>query len=60
MFEEILNYQPTIGLVVQNDGGFIGTIGEGITNDIVRKYSEKHGPLQLKEDKYTQKKLLDY
>jgi len=39
-----------------NDGGYIGTVGEGTTADIVRKYILKQGSTEEKDD-YKQLKL---
>lgn len=42
-----------------SDGGYIGTVGEGVTGDIIRAYIEKHGTSDEKEG-YKQMKLLDF
>ena len=42
-----------------NDGGYIGTVGEGITEEIIRKYIEEQGTPEEKE-KCAQMKLLDF
>ncbi len=42
-----------------HDGGYIGTVGEGITEDIIRKYIEEHGTPEEKEG-YTQMKIIDF
>jgi len=42
-----------------SDGGYIGTVGEGITGDIIRAYIEKHGTSEEKEG-YKQMQLLDF
>jgi putative transposase len=42
-----------------SDGGYIGTVGEGITAEIIRDYIEKQGMPEEKEG-YKQMKLLDF
>ena len=42
-----------------SDGGFIGTVGEGVTAEIIRDYIEKQGMPEEKEG-YTQMKLFDF
>ena len=42
-----------------HDGGYIGTVGEGITGDIIRKYIEEHGTPEEKEG-YKQMKILNF
>ncbi len=42
-----------------HDGGYIGTVGEGITEDIIRKYIEEHGTPEEKEG-YKQMKILNF
>ena len=42
-----------------HDGGYIGTVGEGITEDIIRKYIEEHGTSEEKEG-YKQMKIIDF
>ena len=42
-----------------SDSGYIGTVGEGITEDIIRNYIEQHGTPKEKE-RYSQMKLLDF
>jgi hypothetical protein len=33
-----------------SDGGFIGTVGDGVTEDIIRRYVEQQGSPEEKED----------
>ncbi|MDW7777100.1 MAG: transposase [Methanosarcinales archaeon] len=40
-------------------GGYIGTVGDGVTADIIKKYVEKQGTTEEKEG-YGQMKLLDF
>ena len=40
-----------------HDGGYIGTIGEGVTEEIIRNYIEEHGTPEEKEG-YKQMKLI--
>ena len=42
-----------------SDGGYIGTVGEGITEDIIRNYIEEHGTPEEKEG-YKQMRLLEF
>ena len=42
-----------------SEGGYIGTVGDGVTADIIKKYIEKQGTKEEKEG-YSQMKLLDY
>jgi len=42
-----------------SDGGYIGTVGEGITAEIIRNYIERQGTLEEK-DGYKQMNLLDF
>ncbi len=42
-----------------SDGGYIATVGDGITVDIIKSYIEKQGTKEEKEG-YSQMKLLDY
>jgi putative transposase len=42
-----------------NDGGYIGTVGEGITEDIIRNYIEKQGTPEEKKGN-AQMKILEF
>jgi len=42
-----------------SDGGYIGTVGDGITADIIRNYIEKQGTKEEKEG-YVQMNLLEF
>ena len=42
-----------------SDGGYIATVGEGVTEDIIKKYVEKQGTKEEKED-YKQMKLFSF
>lgn len=42
-----------------SDGGYIGTVGEGITAEIIRDYIEQQGTLEEKEG-FKQMNLLDF
>jgi putative transposase len=42
-----------------SDGGYIGTVGEGITADIIRNYILQQGTSEEKEG-YKQMNLLDF
>jgi putative transposase len=42
-----------------SDGGYIGTVGEGITAEIVRDYIERQGSSEEKES-YTQMELFEF
>ncbi len=42
-----------------SDGGYIATVGEGVTEEIIRHYIEKQGTEEEKED-YKQMKLIAF
>ena len=42
-----------------SEGGYIGTIGDGVTADIIKEYVEKQGTDEEKEG-FSQMKLLDF
>ena len=42
-----------------SDGGYIGTVGEGVTAEIIRDYIERQGTSEEK-DGYKQMNLLDF
>jgi putative transposase len=42
-----------------SDGGYIGTVGESVTAELIRDYIEKQGTLEEKEG-YKQMNLLDF
>ena len=42
-----------------SDGGYIATVGEGVTEEIIRHYIEKQGTEEEKED-YKQMKLISF
>jgi len=42
-----------------SDGGYIGTVGEGVTAEIIRDYIERQGTLEEKES-YKQMNLMDF
>jgi len=42
-----------------SDGGYIATVGEGVTEEIIRHYIEKQGTKEEKED-YKQMKLMSF
>ncbi len=42
-----------------SDGGYIGTVGDGVTADIIRDYVEKQGSMEEK-DGYAQMKLFEF
>jgi|SRR3989338_344413 len=42
-----------------SDGGYVGTVGEGVTADIIRRYVENQGTPEEKEA-YTQFKLTEF
>ena len=65
--QKILNFRrPTCGMWEQlwggefwSDGGYVGTVGDGVTADIIRNYVEKQGTKEEK-DAYKQMNLLDF
>ena len=42
-----------------SDGGYVGTVGDGVTADIIRNYVEKQGTKEEK-DAYKQMNLLEF
>jgi putative transposase len=42
-----------------SDGGYIGTVGDGVTADIIRNYVEKQGTKEEK-DAYKQMNFLEF
>ncbi len=42
-----------------SDGGYIGTVGDGVTSDIIKSYVEKQGTKEENEG-YGKMKLLDF
>jgi len=42
-----------------SEGGYIGTVGDGVTADIIKRYVEKQGTKEEKEG-FSQMKLLDF
>ena len=42
-----------------SDGGYIGTVGEGVTAEIIRDYIERQGTSEEKES-YKQMNLMDF
>ncbi|MCX9015387.1 MAG: IS200/IS605 family transposase [Candidatus Methanoperedens sp.] len=42
-----------------SEGGYIGTVGDGVTADIIKRYVEEQGTTEEKEG-YCQMKLLDF
>ena len=42
-----------------SEGGYIGTVGDGVTADIIKRYIDKQGTNEEKEG-YDQMKLLDF
>jgi len=52
-------YKQDWGGEFWSDGGYVGTVGEGVTTDIIRNYIETQGTPEEKEN-YSQMKLLDF
>ena len=48
-----------MGCELWSDGGYIGTIGNGTTSDVIKNYVENHGNKEEKEA-YQQMKILDF
>jgi hypothetical protein len=42
-----------------SDGGYVGTVGDGVMSDIIRNYVETQGTPEEKED-YKQMNLLEF
>ena len=47
------------GCELWSDGGYIGTIGDGTTSDVIKNYVENQGNKEEKEA-YQQMKILDF
>ena len=61
---ELFNQYPEIknqlwGGEFWSDGGYIGTVGEGVTEDIIRRYIEVHGTPE-EQEKFSQMTLLHF
>lgn len=41
-----------------SEGGYVGTLGEGVTEDVIRNYIERQGSSEEKE-KYKQMRLIE-
>ena len=60
LFEEFPDLRKTLwGAEFWNDGGYIATVGEGVTEEIIKRYIEKQGSKEEKED-FKQMKLSQY
>ena len=60
LFEEFPDFRKTLwGAEFWNDGGYIATVGEGVTEEIIKRYIEKQGSKEEKED-FKQMKLSLY
>lgn len=60
MFKRFPDLRETLwGGEFWSDGGYVGTVGEGVTEDIIRRYVERHGTPEEKED-YTQMKITHF
>ena len=47
------------GSELWNDGGYIGTVGDGTTSDVIKSYIENQGNQEEKEA-YKQMKIIDF
>lgn len=57
LFERFPELRKTLwGAEFWSDGGYIGTVGDGVTEEIIRRYIESQGTKEEKED-YPQMKL---
>ena len=61
---ELFNRHPAIkkqlwGSEFWSDGGYIGTVGDAVTAEIIKNYIETQGTLKERED-YTQMKLYEF
>jgi putative transposase len=57
LFERFPDLRKTLwGAEFWSDGGYIGTVGDGVTEEIIRRYIEQQGTKEEKED-YAQMKL---
>lgn len=60
LFERFPELRKTLwGAEFWSDGGYVGTVGDGITADIIRAYVENQGTSEEKED-YAQMKLTTF
>ncbi len=60
LFERFPEVRKTLwGAEFWSDGGYVGTVGDGVTEDIIRRYVEQQGSPEEKED-YAQMKLTTF
>jgi REP-associated tyrosine transposase len=64
MARELFNRYPEIkkqlwGSEFWSDGGYIGTVGDAVTAEIIKNYIETQGTLEEREN-YTQMKLYEF
>jgi putative transposase len=60
LFERFPELRKTLwGAEFWSDGGYVGTVGDGVTADIIRAYVENQGTSEEKED-YAQMKLTTF
>jgi len=60
LFERFPELRKTLcGAEFWSDGGYVGTVGDGVTADIIRAYVENQGTPEEKED-YAQMKLTNF
>jgi len=59
LFERFPDSGNAVGAEFWSDGGYVGTVGDGVTADIIRAYVENQGSQEEKED-YAQMKLTTF
>ena len=60
LFKQSPNLRETLwGAEFWSDGGYIGTVGDGVTEDIIKQYVELQGTPEEKED-YNQMKIVTF
>jgi putative transposase len=60
MFKEFPELRKTLGGgEFWSDGGYVGTVGDGVTADIIRNYIETQGTPEEKEQ-FTQMRLFEF
>ena len=60
LFKRFPDLRETLwGAEFWSDGGYIGTVGEGVTEEIIKKYIGRQGTPEEKED-YAQMKLTHF
>ena len=60
LFERFPDLKKVLwGAEFWSDGGYIGTVGDGVTEEIIRRYIERQGTEEEKED-YSQMRITSF